>query len=95
MPVSNRESDDDYSAIVVIIDENHRVISCPHGIQWIVQTRDGRKPSGAQRWTGRSYCATRDGLLEVYRRLHPIEDPKVRAVLSNLPPHCPRNGGSK
>lgn len=92
---SRKESDDDFSSVVVLIDGHRRVISSACGKQWIVQTRDGRKRSGAPRWTGRSYCVTREGLIGLYRRLCPTEDPAILDVLLRLPAYHPQDGGRR
>jgi len=92
---SRKETDDDYVGVVVVIDERRRVISSACGRQWIVQTRDGRKRSGAPRWTGRSYCVTREGLIELYRRLYPTEGPPILDALLRLPAYHPQNGGRR
>lgn len=95
MNASSSESDNDYVGVVVVIDEHRRVISSACGRQWIVQTRDGRKRSGEPRWTGRSYCVTREGLIGLYRRLCPTEDPAILDVLLRLPAYHPQDGGRR
>ena len=76
---SHRESDDSYRAIVAVLNEHWRVISCPAGIQWILQHVKFRR--GVRSWEGRSYCRTREAL---HRLAGPIDD-HARTILDALP----------
>ena len=49
------EANDDYSAIVAMLDADNRVIRCVDDVQWIVQKREGRI------WNG--VCRTKEALL--------------------------------
>ena len=56
---SKRESDDDdYSGVIVKLDNRHRIIDCVDDIQWIIQRRRGA------RWFGCSFHRDRDVLIE-------------------------------
>lgn len=78
------ETSDDYPT-VVRIGERCRVIACPLELQWIVQVSDGFR-RGERRWTGRSYCRTKAGLIGcVYDHAGPHVDGRVAAILDRLP----------
>jgi hypothetical protein len=51
------EANDDYSAIVAMLDTDNRVIRCVDDVQWIVQKREGRI------WNGVYFCRTKEALL--------------------------------
>ena len=51
------EANDDYSAIVAMLDADNRVIRCVDDVQWIVQKREGRV------WNGVYFCRTKEALL--------------------------------
>ena len=51
------EANDDYSAIVAMLDADNRVIRCVDDVQWIVQKREGRI------WNGVYFCRTKEALL--------------------------------
>lgn len=92
---SNRESDDDYKRVIVRFEPNFRIIDGSCGIQWVFQKRDGRRKSGAPRWTGRSYCRTRETLIRLYREFCDVVDPDVLAILEQMPERHPRWGVKK
>ena len=81
-----RESADDYPNIVARLSDNWRVIVCAGGIQWILQRRDGER-SGRARWTGVSYCLTREALVRLCRALSEPVDPSALLILAALPKH--------
>jgi hypothetical protein len=78
------ESADNYWRLVARLNVRWRVIECRDGIQWILQRIDGER-YGKTRWTGRSYCRTRDGLLHACRDNAGEIEPSALAVLNNLP----------
>lgn len=81
---SHRESDDAYGAIVARLNAGWRVIECRDGIQWILQRLDGER-HGRARWTGRSYCRTREALNRVCRDYAGEIDATARSPLNSLP----------
>ncbi len=75
------ETDDAYAHIVAKLSENHRLIECSDGLQWIVQRR---RPSG--RWLSLGYFRTRDGLFAHLARLLGADLAKVAGdILADLP----------
>lgn len=56
------EEADNYSRVLFMLSDRWRVIECRTGIQWVVQRRTGVSRNGHPRWTGRSFCTTKDGL---------------------------------
>lgn len=72
------EQADDYARVVVRIGDEHRVIVCKAGIQWIVQRMAGG------RWRGERYHRSREGLLRAVATLPDAGD-DVLATLSALP----------
>lgn len=92
---SNRESDDDYKRVIARFEPNFRIIDGSCGIQWVFQKADGRRKSGERRWTGRSYCRTRETLIRLYREFCDVVDPKVLAILESMPERHPRWGAKK
>jgi hypothetical protein len=83
-PVSHRESDDAYHAVVARLNGSWRVIACKDGIQWILQRRRGERRGGA-RFDSRSYCRTREALIRVCREHAGEISPSAMAVLEALP----------
>jgi hypothetical protein len=59
------EGADDYPGVVVVLDAHTRVIECAARIQWIIQSRRG------DRWTGVSFCRTKEALLRLTGSNHP------------------------
>lgn len=78
------ECADNYWRLVTRLNVRWRVIECRDGIQWILQHTDGER-HGRTRWTGRSYCRTRDGLIRVCRANAGEIDATATAILENLP----------
>jgi hypothetical protein len=53
------EENDTYPAIATL-NNRWRIIVCRNSIQWILQARGG----GPNSWRGRSFCRTRDALIQ-------------------------------
>ncbi len=81
---SHRESADDYCRVIAHLSPSYRVIVCKDGIQWILQRRDGER-HGRARWTGVSYCVTRDALIRLCRASSANIEPSAMAALRALP----------
>ena len=82
----NKESADEYAAIIMQIDSRTRVIRCRYDLQWIMQIRtspDLNKGYGI----GCSYHTSRDSLLEACRKRGLQSDTTAEAVLNALPDH--------
>jgi hypothetical protein len=87
----------DYNAVVVQLNDDWRIIVCRAGIQWILQHREGAR-HGRARWTGRSYCRTREALNRLSRKHAGTLRPDAAAILAALPerieeraPNAPMN----
>jgi hypothetical protein len=61
------ESDDQYPGIVAVLNQQHRVIRCRDGLQWILQRRHGPERLAGTRWDSRSYSRTREALIRCSR----------------------------
>jgi hypothetical protein len=81
-----RETADDYPGIVARLCDTRRVIQCRDAVQWILQGRDGWS-GGTARWTGLSYCRTREAILRLCRTSSARIDPIAWAALTALPAH--------
>ena len=81
---SHRERDDNYTRIVVLLTHRWRIITCKHGIQWILQKRSVAPPNTGT-WAGKSYATTRDGLMAACSRRGLLSEPSARQVLEELP----------
>lgn len=79
-----KESADNYQRVVAPLNARWRVIECRDGLQWILQRIDGER-HGRTRWTGRSYCRTRDGLKRACRDHAGEIDANAMAALERLP----------
>ncbi|WP_454656834.1 hypothetical protein [Bosea beijingensis] len=83
----DRETKADYAWIVAELSDRWRVVECPEGIQWIIQSRrgDGEKA----RWYNKFYCRSLVGLLlhvdELTRRKGIEVTPAVSQILASLP----------
>ena len=66
----NKESADEYAAIIMQIDSRTRVIRCRHDLQWIVQKRSSPDLNKGY-WIGSSYHSSWKSLLERYTDLKP------------------------
>lgn len=82
--LSHRERDDAYRNVVVRLNEHWRIIECRDGIQWILQRSDGER-RGQTRWSGRSYCRTRNALIRASRDLAGEIDGSAMAIVEGLP----------
>ena len=81
---SNRERDDYYANVVLQFSPRWRIITCKHGIQWILQKRSVAPPNTGT-WAGKSYATTRDGLMAACSRRGLLFKPSVMTILSVLP----------
>ena len=81
---SNRERDDCYTNIVLQLSSRWRIITCKHGIQWILQKRSVAPPNTGT-WAGKSYATTRDGLMAACSGRGLLSDPSARQALDALP----------
>lgn len=79
------ESSDDYSDVVVLLNDRWRVIECRHGIQWIFQHRNRSETVSTGDWRGRSYCRTRQALRRCCDDHAGEIGPLARNILSALP----------
>ena len=80
----HRESHDAYAYIVVQLTPRWRIITCPEGLQWIIQEKES---SHAGTWRARKYVTSRNGLLKACGKLGLLSDPCAEAVLHALPQH--------
>lgn len=78
------EEADDYPNVVVQNGHLWRVIECRNAIQWIIQLNGGKK-HGRARWRNRSYCRTKNVLIELLRSYTGETDPNKLAMLETLP----------
>jgi hypothetical protein len=84
---SRRESDDDYFAVVAVLNDRWRVIRCRDGLQWIIQYRSSASGTYAgARWASRSHLRTREALIRVCAALTGPIGPATLATLHSLPP---------
>lgn len=61
--LSQREKDENYHRVVVVLNEKWRVIECSDGIQWIVQRRDkSTNTLATPRWRSVSYPRCKEGV---------------------------------
>lgn len=80
--LNNEEKSNDYSKLVVQINERWRVIVCRDDIQWILQSRKGSY-KGRPAWRGKSFCRTKEGLLSHIREKLGIKGVNIR--IDDLP----------
>jgi hypothetical protein len=78
------ESYDEYNRILARLDAKTRVIACRDGIQWIVQ-RASVSPDGSTKWTGVSFCRTKEALLRCAREWAPGRHPALEALPDRFP----------
>jgi hypothetical protein len=83
-PYSRRERDDDYGDVIVHLALRWRIITCKHGIQWILQKRSVEPPNTGT-WAGKSYATTRDGLMAACSSRGLLSEAFARQVLEALP----------
>lgn len=81
--LSHRESDDNYRAVVAVLNNRWRVIECRDRIQWILQ--HSKKRGDGLVWESRSYLRTREGLISFCTGLAGEISPAAMAVLHSLP----------
>jgi hypothetical protein len=82
-PDCHQETSDSFDKVVVALDQEHRVITCRDGIQWILQRR---KNGGAERpWRAFGYFRTRAALIRLCASLNGRIDPNAMAILMALP----------
>ena len=81
---SSRERDDNYTRIVVLLTRRWRIITCKHGIQWILQKRSVAPPNTGT-WAGKSYATTRDGLIAACSGRGLLSESSASQVLEALP----------
>ena len=81
---SNRERDDYYANVVLQFSPRWRIITCKHGMQWILQKRSVAPPNTGT-WAGKSYATTRGGLIAACSGRGLLSEPSARQVLEELP----------
>ena len=81
---SNRERDDYYANVVLQFSPRWRIITCKHGMQWILQKRSVAPPNTGT-WAGKSYATTREGLMAACSGRGLLFEPSVMTILSVLP----------
>ncbi|SDY20597.1 hypothetical protein LentiSH36_00726 [Lentibacter algarum] len=81
---SNRERDDYYANVVLQFSPRWRIITCKHGMQWILQKRSVAPPNTGT-WAGKSYATTRGGLMAACSGRGLLFEPSVMTILSVLP----------
>jgi hypothetical protein len=69
--------------VVAQLNERWRVIDDP--LQWILQRRKGNPRAKNSGWEGKSFCRTREGLLQCVREKCGDVDPDAEAALRDLP----------
>ena len=84
-PVSHRESNDHYQAVVTHLNDRWRVIVCKDGIQWILQRRTRAESPDGARWESRSFLRSRNALIGVSHGNAGEIDPNAAAILEALP----------
>jgi len=82
-PVSHRESDGNYSSVVVRLNKVWRVICCKDDIQWILQF--SKKSGHGTAWRGRSYSRRREPLIRLCAQHAGEISPTAMAILEALP----------
>ena len=83
---SNRERDDYYANVVLQFSPRWRIITCKHGMQWILQKRSVAPPNTGT-WAGKSYATTRGGLMAACSGRGLLFEPTARLTIEALPPH--------
>ena len=84
LPHSHRERDDHYAKVIVQLGPRWRIITCKHGIQWILQKRSVAPPNTGT-WAGKSYATTRDGLIAACSGRGLLSESSMVVILSALP----------
>ena len=89
LPVkTDREENDDYPRVVVVLNHRWRVIEGSCGIQWVLQYRNGRRRDRPI-WRSRRFCRTLSGLLASIRELCGVVDAAALKCLAALPARFP------
>jgi hypothetical protein len=83
--VSIRETADDYTRVVAVLNAAWGVIECRDGLQWILQRRGSPETSRGGDWRGRSYCRTKEALIRCAREYAGEIDPDACRTLAALP----------
>jgi hypothetical protein len=87
----NRESADDYSAVLFTGEGGRfRIIACRDAIQWIVQLRRPLSASSIHPWKAIGYCTSKLGLLRVTRHRRIVPE-GLYEFLTSLPERFPRS----
>lgn len=81
---NNEEKSDDYSKVVIRINDDWRVIECKDNIQWILQSRKGSY-KGKPAWRGKSYCRSKEGLIRCVREKVVLLKDDIEDKLYQLP----------
>ena len=89
--ISHRERDDAYIGTIIQFSPRWRLILCKDQIQWIIQKRESYHRGF---WRGKQYLTCKDSVLKASGSLGLLSDPKVKAVLSELP-ECARQTNKK
>lgn len=84
LPGSNREEADDYRHVVVVVNQNWRIVECRDGIQWILQQRSGQR-HGQPRWQSRKHNRCKETLIRNVHAFSGEVAPIAREVLDELP----------
>lgn len=85
LPKPNRqEKSDDYSRIVLRVNDDWRVIECMNTIQWILQKRKGNH-EGKPAWSAVSFCRSRGGLRRCLKKDTGIRSGIFATELRKLP----------
>ena len=84
LPPSHRERDDHYAKVIVQLGPRWRIITCKHGIQWILQKRSVAPPNTGT-LAGKSYATTRDGLIAACSGRGLLSESSMVVILSALP----------
>ena len=89
--ISHRERDDAYIGTIVQFGPRWRLILCKDQMQWIIQKKESSRRGD---WRGKQYLTCKDSVLKASGRLGLLYDPKVDAVLYELP-ECARQTNKK
>lgn len=79
---SHRESDGNYSNVIVVFNPRWRLSLCRDGIQWILQQKE---ISHGMPWRGVKYFRSKEALIRVCGSLNLLSDEYNRHVIEVLP----------
>ena len=79
---SHRESNDNYSNVIVIFNSRWRLSLCRDGIQWILQQKE---ISHGMPWRGVKYFRSKEALLRVCGSLNLLSHDYNRHIIEALP----------